>query len=136
MANSFVPAFKLYKDDGLTLQYTFPLVQATNAPQSMKKSTEVKGIRGIGSIIVPGSDEAWELYLKIMLWDVDYIQVTVLIDELEADVALHTPYYLKFDKSISETYSYKVMRVKEIQYEDGLRLNSQIATIRLLVNSW
>jgi DNA-binding Lrp family transcriptional regulator len=134
--SGFAPSFRLYAADETSLEYTFPLVQATNAPQSVKKSSEIKGIRGIGSIIISGSEESWELYLKFILLDADYTAVEALIDELEAAVVLHEKYYLEFDKSPSESYTYKVKRISPIEYNDSLRIGDQEVTIKLLVNAW
>ena len=57
------PYFKLY-DSGNNLIYTFPLVQATNAPQTPRKSVVIESQRGKGAIILDGGEEIWELYIK------------------------------------------------------------------------
>lgn len=132
----FIPSFKLYASDGITLIYTFPLVQYTNAPQSIKKSTVVESIRGVGGIIIPGSDSVWDLIIRFILTDENYTDLTTKIATLETTIGLHTAYVLKFDKSISTTYSYNVKRIDPIEYAESMRVYDQEVTIKFKVNTW
>ena len=74
--------FKLYKEDGISLQYTFELVQSTNLPQSSKRFAEIVGFRGNGSIVILGSDKPWDLIINGLLDCKDYDEVIEKIDEL------------------------------------------------------
>ena len=130
---------KLYESDGLTLRYTFPLVQATNAPQTVEKFTEISGIRGNGSIIIPGSEKSWDLRIQGIINQDDYEDITTAIDALETALAFVDPYYIKIDKveGGASTYTYKVKRLVPIEYAATLR-NGRIQpyTVILRVNAW
>lgn len=132
----FIPTFKLYASDGLTLVYTFPVVQYTNAPQSNKKSTLVESIRGNGGIIIPGSNAVWDLIVRFILLDDNYEDITTKIDALESAIVLHTAYVFKLDKTISTSYSYNVKRVEPIEYSESMRVYDQEVTVKFKVNAW
>ena len=131
---------KLYESDGLTLRYTFPYVQAINAPKTIEKFTEIEGIRGNGSIIITGSEKSWDLQVQGVLKAADYEALTVLIDALETAVAFADPYYIKIDKveGGASTYSYKVKRIIGITYPETLRngLGVQKYTVTFRVGEW
>jgi hypothetical protein len=133
---NLVPSFKLYTTNGSTLVYTFPLVQYTNAPQSIKKNTIIESIRGVGGIIIPGSDAMWDLILRFILVDENYENITTKITALESAVVLHTAYVLKFNKSINTYYSYNVKRIDPIEYSDSMRVYDQEVTIKFKSNAW
>jgi len=132
----FIPSVKLYQSDGLTLVYTFPLVQSTNVPQTISKNTVVEAPRGVGCIIIPGSTSSWDLIIKGILADEDYSSVTAKIDALETAIVLFTPYVIKIDKTISTTYSYNVKRIEPIQYPENLRFADQEYLVTLKTNAW
>jgi len=133
---------KLYASDGLTLRYTFPLVQYINAPQTIQKFVEIEGIRGNNSIIIDGSTKAWDLnirgYLRGDNWT--YEDVTNAIDALETALEFAQPYYIKLDKvdGGASTYTYKVKRLQPIVYSEGFRSGRGVQeyNIILRVNSW
>lgn len=133
---AFVPHIRLYQSDGNTLQYTFLVVQATNMPQSVKKNAVIEAKRGNGAIVIPGSDASWEIVIRSILAGADYEAVDTKIATLESAIVLHTPYVLKFDKTISTTYSYNVKRIVPIEYPDSLRIYDQEAIIKFLANAW
>jgi len=136
----FTPSFKLYNSgDGGLLRYTFIAVQYTNAPQTTGKHVEIKGQRGIGSIIIDGGTDTWELIIRGILYnegDDDYQDLTVDIDALEAAVVYNTPYLLRIEKTALTYYEYKVKRVKSITYSESFRTDFQEYEIKLLVNTW
>jgi hypothetical protein len=111
-------------------------VQSINAPQTVNKSNVVEGIRGQGCIVIPGSTASWDLEIKGILLAADYSSLDALIASLESSVAMFTNYVLKFDKTISTTYSYNVQRIEPIQYPESLRTNYQEYTVRLKANAW
>lgn len=133
---SVIPQFKLYASDGVTLVYTFPAVFFTNAPQTTNKKTIVEGIRGQGCIVIPGSTGSWDLELRGVLTAANYEALTTLIDSLESTVVMFTNYVLKFDKTISTTYSYNVKKIEPIEYPESLRTNYQEYVIKFKTNSW
>jgi hypothetical protein len=133
---SWVPTFKLYDYTATTLLYTFPLVQYTNAPQSVQDTVEISNLRGQGSIILDGGNSAWDLELQFVLRGDDYEDLTSKIDELESALELNTPYQLTIDKSESAVYQYKVKRITPITYDASLRTRIQKVSVLLRVNSW
>lgn len=133
---TFIPQIKLYASDGTTLIYTFVAVQSINAPQTVNKSNIVEGIRGQGCIIIPGSTASWDLEIKGILMAANYSALDALIASLESTIVMFTNYVLKFDKTISTTYSYNVQRIEPIQYPESLRTNNQEYIIKLKANAW
>jgi len=132
--------FLLYEQNGITLRYTFPLVQETNLPHNPKKFTEVKGFRGQGSLVITGDEAAWDLTISGLFNQGDYDATITAIDALETALVFGDPYYLKIDKNAAHStqYSYKVKRITEISYPTGLRNGKgfQKYNITLRVNSW
>lgn len=133
---SFVPRFKLYDSTGNTLLYTFPIVQRTNIPQSPKNIVEHSTVRGKGSIIIEGGDQAWDAEIEGILFGNNYEMVTSKIDELESAIELNIPYILRFDQTETLYWQYKVKRIVPIEYPENLRTDTQRYIIRLRVNSW
>jgi len=133
---SFVPSVKLYASDGVTLTYTFPLVQSVNCPKTIKKNYIVEAKRGNGGIIIPGSDAMWDLEVKGFLVDEDYSAIIAKIDAMESAIVLFTQYIIKIDKTISTTYSYNVKRVIDIQYPENLRCYDQEYLVTFKANAW
>jgi hypothetical protein len=131
---SWIPRFKIYDVD-LNLKITIPNVSYTNAPQSIKKSTLIEGIRGNGGIVVSGSKSTWDLILRGVLIADNYEALTVLIDNLESTIEENVQYILKIDKTISTTYTYNVIRLEPINYSESLRNNYQEFEIILKVLS-
>ena len=134
--STFVPKFKLYDSGGVNLIYLFPLVQQTNAPQSVRNTVIIEGIRGKGGIIIDGGDALWDLEIKGYLTGDDYEEIIQKIDALETAVELNTKYILKIDKTVSTYYQYKVKRIVPINYPESLRRTSQSYEIVFKSNAW
>jgi hypothetical protein len=134
----WAPKFRLYAVDGITLIYTFPIVQYTNAPQTVNKKTVIEGIRGQGCIVVPGAESSWDLEIHgvLLIPNYDYTALATLIDTLETSVVMFTNYILVFDKSPSTAYTYNVQRLEPIEYNESLRTNYQEYRIKLRVGAW
>ncbi|RLB84904.1 MAG: hypothetical protein DRH15_04165 [Deltaproteobacteria bacterium] len=132
--------FKLYLADGITLQYTFELVQFSNLPNNPKRFAEISGFRGNGSIVILGSETPWDLTIQGFLNGDNYDEITAKIDELEDKVEFGVPYYLKVDKNLAKTsqYIYRVKRLQPIQYADNLRNGegAQAYTVIFRVRAW
>lgn len=132
---AIIPTFKLYNSSDVYIM-TLPAVFYTNAPQTIKKYTEVSGIRGTGSIIIPGSDDNWNIIIKGVLNGDNYEEIVTVMDNLESNFVALTPYYIKLDKSAITQYSYKVKRLVPIEYPESLRTNFQEYMITARVNAW
>lgn len=134
------PFFNLYASDGITLIYTFPLVQYTNVPQSPTKIVEIEGQRGIGSLIIDGGKAPWNLIIRgiFAITDADegYEEITADIVDIENKIVLNTPYILRIDKTASTYWEYKIKRIVPIEYPENLRTDSQVYICSFRVNSW
>lgn len=135
----FVPSFKLYASNGSTLVYTFTYVQNINDFQDPTHFVEHESLRGQGSIVVPGSDSAYDMSLEFILKGTDYTDLCSKIDTLNTTVTKFTKFILKVDTSISTTKDYKVTRLQPIVYPigtDNKRVKLQRVEMSLRVNSW
>ena len=63
----------------------------------------------MGSIIIPGSTEAWNLNLNFILQSDDYEELISSMDSLESTIVMHTNYVLKIDRTSSSTKDYKIL---------------------------
>ena len=134
----FSVKYILYASNGTTPVYTFPYVQSDNSPQDPKSFVEITGLRGVGSIVIPGSTQPWDLTLSFILTANDYEGLIALMDALQTTIAQQTKYVLKIDRtSGGTTQSYNVMRLSPFQFLDiDFRNNTEEVTINLRVNSW
>lgn len=133
----WVPQYKVYEDDGLTLVYTFDFItNDSSSPSNPKKFNEVKGIRGQGSIVVPGSDAAWNLSLKFHLRGDDYEDVIAKMDILEDTIEMQIKYVLKIGRTSSTTKDYNVMLLVPIAWDDNRRTTFQKGTITFRSDAW
>jgi len=138
--SNWVPRFKLYASDGITLKHTFEAVQRTNLPQSPLRHIPIEGVRGKGKLIIPAGTETWDLEIEgVMYIDTaveSYEDLVVKIDAMESAIALNTAYYIRLDKTDSTYYSYKVKRVEAIDYPQSLRTDMQRYLVKFVVNAW
>lgn len=134
------PYIKLYDSTGVVLQYTFNLVQSINIPQSPRRTVEITGQRGKGSLIIDGGTDVFDIEIRglFMIEDADegYEDLTEDIDAMESAVQTVTPYILRMDKDASTYYEYHVKRIEAISYPESLRRNSQEYICRLRANCW
>jgi len=135
---NYIPKFYLYDSTRITLLYTFELVNYTNAPQSIKRTVEIEGQRGIGYIIIDGGDKAWDMIISGILDGADYDEITNKIYIMETTIAVNTPYILRFNKTKNTYFEYRVKRIGIIEYPESLRneWEFQKYTCILKVNSW
>lgn len=133
---SWTPSYILYNSSGTGQIYTFPKVQVDNSPQDPTDYVEIDGLRGQGSIIIPGSNEAWDLILDFVLCGTDYQDIRAQMDALEATIVKNTKYILKIDLTPSTTKDYKVKRLETFIFEPGLRRKVQRVRCILRVDSW
>jgi len=134
--------FKLYASDGITLIYTFPLVQETNTPQSPFRYVGIEGVRGKGELVIPAGTPSWDAEIRGLFMieesDEGYEDIMDKIGEIEDAIVLNTNYYLRVEKTASPLtyYEYKVRRTEPIEYPTSLRTDSQEYIVRLKVNAW
>jgi len=116
MAGTF-PRFRLFDITGTILIYEFEFVTDILDNQDPSDFVEHQGLRGQGSIIVPGSDSAWDLNISFILQGNDYEEVTAEIDILKASIVKFVKYILKVDKTTGGvTQDYKVMRLQSFDF--------------------
>jgi len=132
----FPVKYKLYDSTGVSLIYTFPNVQSDNSPQDPKDYVEIEGLRGTGSIIIPGSTQAWDLILNFVLFEDDYEALIAAMDNLESTIVINTQYVLKIDRTLSTTKNYNVRRLKPFNFIEGFRTDYQEVICTLRANSW
>ena len=136
---SFVPQFRLYASNGTTLIYTFQYVQNITDWQDPANFVEHESLRGQGSIMVPGSDSAYDMTLRFMLRGTDYSDLVAQIETLKSSITKFTHFILKVDKTISTTSDYKVLRVASFVFpipDTNKRVTFQRVEMVFRVNAW
>lgn len=141
MASGNFPRFRLYSSDGLTLIYEFDFVVNIADNQDPADFVEHAGLRGQGSIIIPGSDSSWDLPLSFLLQGDDYEDLTAQIDTLVTTVDKFTKYILKVDTTTGGgTKDYKVMRLLPFTFpipnNGKKRINIQRVEMTFRVGTW
>lgn len=133
----FSVKYRLYDSTGTSLIYTFPYVQSDNSPQDPQDYVEIEGLRGQGSLIIPGSTKAWNLNIDFILAGEDYSALIAAMDNLESTIVMQTQYILKVDRTTSTTKNYNVMRLEPFAFSsDDFRTGMVQATVIFRVNSW
>ena len=133
---TFIPTFKLYASDGVTLVYTFEYVTETNWPQDNPLYVEYTNLRASGSILVPGGNGSYDLNLSGFLLADDYPALTTKIFALRDTIVTNTRYVLKIEKSSGVYDSIKVMRVAPIKLDSSRRVRLQKYQISFKALSW
>ena len=133
---AFVPTFKLYASDGVTLVYTFEHVMDTNWPQDNPSSIEYINTRSAGAITIPEGEKPYDIFFDGILTATDYSTLTVLIFALRDTVVANTRYVLKCEKSTGIFDSIKVMRKVKINLDKSRRINNQKYKITLSALAW
>lgn len=119
---SLNPKLHLYHHNGETLLYTFSIIQDTNLFDEPARKTIVhEAPRGKGCVLVDGGEESWDLFIRGIFRANDYESLVVQFEELKTIIQPHTPYYLKFAKTSSTDYSFKVKRIDRIQFRQERR---------------
>ncbi len=138
MATGF-PRFRLYQSNGTTLVYEFEYVLDIEDWKDPFTFIEHTSLRGQGSIISEGSDEAWDLPLSFMLIDDDYDGLTAKIESLLSTIVKNTKYVLRVDKTPSTTKDYKVKRLESFSFplnNKKKRVNFQTVNVIFRVDCW
>jgi len=126
---SFVPRFKIYDSTGMSLLYTFPLVQDHNAPKSPKKSIPVTNFNASTEIILEGGNAPWDWIVEFLITGENYEEIEGALDSLNSTIEVHVPYILRIDKTISTYYEYKVKRLQEFDISKSLRNGDGVVTV-------
>ena len=121
--------------------YVFPLVQSVSDPVQGMKATEIKGVRGDGSVVIPGGKQSMNIELEGMFYDDDYDFKAIT----DAMAAMQTAIGTDTGTLTMEYYSggvwvpvwaYTVRRINEITFPPSLRINSQTYRVSFLVMSY
>lgn len=136
---AWVPSFKLYQSNGSTLVYTFPLVQNVNDDDQPYDSVVIDGLRGVGSVVIPGSKKSFDLQLDFVILAADYTACMSAYNALDALIVPFTPYVLKIDQSTILTKNFNVKRIGALRINntaDGRRVKILKCSINFLANAW
>ena len=135
---SFIPSFKLYASNGVTLVYEFENVipPIIGWPSDNPSSIEFTNTRASGSIIIPEGTKPYNIVLNGILLADDYTALTTKIFALRDTVVANTRYILTLDKSVSTYDTIKVMRLVNIDLETSKRVNNQRYAVTLRALSW
>jgi len=134
----FPVQYKLYQSNGTTPVYTFTYVQTDNSPQDPMDYVELSSLRGIGSVIIGGSTQAWDLRLGFILLAADYAALISAMDSLETTIVKNTPYVLKIHRTAGggTTKSYNVKRLLPFEFVPDFRTDYQAVVATFRVNTW
>lgn len=136
---AFVPTFRILDSTGVSTVYTFPAVNFTNEPQSVRDTVVITNLRAKGGIAIDGGEKPWTLEIHFTLLADDYEEMIALIDTLESTIAINTPYLLRVSRTASTYAQYKIKRLEAFEYpgvETNLRNNIQEVTAKFEVNIW
>lgn len=139
MAGTF-PRYRLYASDGSTLVYEFERVLDDNgAFRDPSDSVEIGGLRGVGSIIIPGSEEAFDINITFVLVGEDYEDIVAQMNSVKSSIVKFTRYILKIDLSPSTTQDYYVTRKASLEFPldfSQKRVTIQKVICVLRANTW
>lgn len=134
------PRYRLYEDDGTTLVYEFDFVTDEQGSfQDPQDSVEIVGLRGQGSIIIPGSQESFDIVITFLLKGTDYADLVSQMNDSVSSIEQFTKYVLKIDLTPSTTQDYNVQRIKTITWPldfNQKRVNLQKGICILRANTW
>lgn len=135
------PRYKLFESDGTTLVYQIPGV-LNDIGNFYDPSTFVEhtSLRGQGSIVSQGSDEAFDIVLTFLLEDINYEALVAQINALSTTIVKFTKYILKVElTSGGTTKDYKVMRLQSMEFpldRRKKRVNFQTVILTLRAGTW
>lgn len=136
---AYVPVFALYASNGSSLVYTFTYTQNINEPNDPYDSVQIDGLRGIGSLIIPGSAQSWEMVIDFIIEGTDYEDLMSKVDSINSTIVPFTPYVFKAGRTSSTSASYNVKRIRPIEQtntQEGRRMRFAKMRIYLQVNTW
>jgi len=122
-------------------EYIFPLAQAIADPTAGIKSTVIEGIRGDGTIVIPGGKKSQEIIIRGVLLDNDgYVDLTALMDDMRNKITTE-PAIITIRHWTGSAWQndrvWTVRRINEIEFqEDSMRTEAIEYTARFLVISY
>jgi len=125
-------------NDG-TYDYNLPLVFHISDPKEGIKATVIPGVRGSGSIIIPGGKRSQEITIRGKLFDEDgYKDLTTKINEMRTKVTtdVATLTLKHYDGSWVNDWQYTVRRIEEIRFPQSDRTAVQEYEVSFLVISY
>ena len=126
---------KVNFNDG-TYNYDLPHVFHVSDPQEGMKATIIRGVRGDGSIVIPGGKRSQQIRIRGNLFEDDYKDLTTAMNEMRTKVTTNTSTLtLKHKEGVSWVvdWSYSVRRIDEIDFPESLRTELQQYEITFLV---
>jgi len=129
---------KVNFNDG-TYDYNLPYVFHVSDPKEGMKATIIRGVRGDGSIVIPGGKRSQQIIIRGNLFEDDYKDLTTAMNEMRTKVTTDTATLtLKHKEGVSWVvdWSYSVRRINEIIFPQSLRIGLQQYEISFLVLSY
>lgn len=125
------------EDSTGAVEYDLPLVFHVSDPKEGMKATVIRGVRGDGSLIIPGGKKSQEIIVRGKLFDADgYKDLTTLMNEMKTklttEVATLTMKHLEGVSYVND-WSYTVRRIEEIRFPKSFRTESQDYEVSFLV---
>ncbi len=139
---AWIPTFKLYASDGISLIYQFEhVLDWGDGPFFDPKSYVVhKSFRGQGGIVSDGTDDTWNFGLEFYLSGSDYADLVAKMKAVSTSIVFNTKYILKIQLSSGgSTEDLYVKRLSNVTYPiSSLNkvVTSQKGTINFLVDCW
>ena len=138
---AFVPKFTIRSADNVTQLYTFPAVQSTNLPQTVRDTITITNQRARGAVIIDGGIKSFEAKLDFVIWSdtLDYEDISSQIDTLETTIPINTPFILRMDKTSTTYYEMRIKRLVPFDYQDvatDQKIGRQKVSATFLTDSW
>jgi hypothetical protein len=133
----FPVKYILYASDGVTPVYTFTYVQDDTHFPDPKDFVEITSLRGVGSIIIPGSTQAFDINIKFKINGIDYEDLMSKLDSMKSSIVMQTRYILKIDRTPTSTVDFNVMRLQSFTIaSDDFRTGWADVECVLRANTW
>jgi len=130
---------KIVFDDGAN-SYDLPLVFSVSDPEPGMKATVIEGVRGDGSLVIPGGKRSQEIVIRGKLVETDdgYKDIVTLMTEMRTKVTkdIATLTMKHYDGGWIADWQYQVRRITPIEFPESLRTSSQEYEVRFLVLSF
>ena len=143
---SSFPRYRIYDSTGTSLIYDFECVTNSDDFKDPCNFVEHQSLRGIGSIIIEGSQSAWDLPIDFVLigtgsTDAEkYESLVSQMQSLQTTIEKFTKYIFKIELTQGgSTLDYKVKRIESFTFpldSNTKRVNIQRVNLVLRVNSW
>lgn len=108
--------------------YILPVVQSISDPKEAMKATVIKGIRGDGSIIIPGGKRSQEIIVRGKLVAEGYKAITELMNTMRTNITTDSATLtLQYNDGAGwiPDWARTVRRIEEIRFPTSKRTSSQ-----------